>query len=183
MKTIYKISRLVFRFLYSLVFTNFQKKLFNKVGSKVKIEGQSKFDYINISIGNNVYIGPKAMFMSSNANIVIGNNVMFGPNVTIITGDHRYDLIGKNMIDVKENEKTSKNDQDVIIEDDVWIGANVTILKGVIIKKGSIIGACSVVTKSTSEYSINAGNPSKFIKFRFDEKSLNDHLNVMGKKK
>ena len=54
----------------------------------------------------------------------------------------------------------------VIIEDDCWTGINSVITQGVTIKKGSIIGANSVVNKSTEEYSINVGAPSIKIKNR-----------------
>ena len=48
----------------------------------------------------------------------------------------------------------------------MWIGARVTILPGVKIKKGCIIGAGAVVTKSFEEYSVIGGNPAKLIKYR-----------------
>ena len=54
----------------------------------------------------------------------------------------------------------------IIIEDDVWIGAHCIILPGVTIKKGSIIGANSVVKEDTEELSINAGRPAKLISHR-----------------
>ena len=63
----------------------------------------------------------------------------------------------------------------IIIEDDVWIGANVTILKGVTVAKGSVIGAESVVTKSTEPYSINVGNLCKKIKMRFTKEEIIKH--------
>lgn len=70
---------------------------------------------------------------------------MFGPNVTIRGGDHRIDVIGRNMVDIKEYEKLPENDKDVFIDGDVWIGCNVTILKGVHIGRRSVVGAGSVV--------------------------------------
>ena len=51
----------------------------------------------------------------------------------------------------------------VIIEDDCWFGAYVVINKGSFIKKGSVVGALSLITKSTDEYSINVGIPTKKI--------------------
>ena len=53
-----------------------------------------------------------------------------------------------------------------MIEDDVWIGANCTILDGVRIAKGCIIGAGSVVSKSTEPFGIYAGVPARLIKKR-----------------
>lgn len=134
----------------------------------------------NISIGNETYIGPKALFYSTNAQLIIGKKVVFGPSVTIITGDHRTDVIGKYIKDVTQ--KLPENDKDVIIEDDVWIGTNVTILKGVTIGCGSIIAAGAVVTKSFPPYSIVGGCPAKLLKKRFSDKEIIEHENILYSK-
>ena len=49
----------------------------------------------------------------------------------------------------------------VEIEDDVWLGAHVVVLDGVKIGRGSVIGACSLVTKDVPPYSIAYGVPAK----------------------
>jgi acetyltransferase-like isoleucine patch superfamily enzyme len=54
----------------------------------------------------------------------------------------------------------------VTLGDDCLLGVNVVVVKDVNIKRGSVIGANSVVTKDTEEYSVNAGLPSKIIKYR-----------------
>lgn len=54
----------------------------------------------------------------------------------------------------------------IIIEDDVWIGAGVKVLDGVTIAQGCVIGANSVVTKSTEPYGIYVGVPARKIKSR-----------------
>ncbi|MEN9523131.1 MAG: hypothetical protein RL065_1508, partial [Bacteroidota bacterium] len=100
-----------------------------------------------------------------------------GPNVTIMTGDHRIDVIGKYMYDVKE--KLPENDVDVVIENDVWIGANATILKGVTIATGSIIASGAVVTKSFPPYSIIGGIPAKLIKERFTVSEIESHRKLI----
>ena len=69
------------------------------------------------------------------------------------------------------------------IEDDVWIGSHVVILPGVKIREGSIIGAGSIITKSTKPYSISAGNPCKLIKMRFSNENLDLHLEEINKLK
>ena len=99
--------------------------------------------------------------------------MIFGPHPTIITGDHRTDVIGKYIMDSKE--KLPENDAPVIIEDDVWTGANVTILKGVTIGRGSVIAAGAVVTKSFPPYSIIGGVPAKLIKMRFTPEEIEEH--------
>lgn len=127
----------------------------------------------NLSIGNNTSIPKKSIFYCTEAPLSIGNNVIFGPCPTIITGDHRTDVIGKYIID--STEKLPENDIPVIIEDDVWCGCNVTILKGVTIGRGSIIAAGAVVTKSCPPYSVIGGIPAKVLKYRFTVDEILQH--------
>lgn len=75
----------------------------------------------NIYIGNNSQIGPHSLFWTTRAKIIIGNNVLFGPNVTIITGGHRTDIVGKHISEISDDQKLPQNDADVEIEDGVWI--------------------------------------------------------------
>lgn len=100
---------------------------------------------------------------------------MIGPQVSIITGDHKIDTVGKYMVNVSDDEKVPENDLPVVIEDDVWIGANSTILKGVTIGEGSVVAAGSVVTKNVPAYTIVGGVPAKIIKNRFTDDELKKH--------
>jgi galactoside O-acetyltransferase len=49
----------------------------------------------------------------------------------------------------------------VVFEDFVNTGANVTILPGITLAQGSVIGACSLVTKNTEPWTIYAGIPAR----------------------
>ena len=94
------------------------------------------FGLSNLSLGNNVSIPRYAHIFCTDAPLTIGNNVIFGPAPTIVTGDHRIDVIGKPIF--SSYDKLPENDAPVIIQDDVWVGAHVTILKGVTIGRGSV---------------------------------------------
>jgi acetyltransferase-like isoleucine patch superfamily enzyme len=71
-----------------------------------------------------------------------------------------------------------KTKGDVLIGNDVWIGNSALILSGVKIGDGAVIGARSVITKDVAPYSIFAGNPAKFYRFRFDEEKIAELLKI-----
>ena len=98
---------------------------------------------------------------------------MFGPGVKVLGGNHRVSSVGKLMFE--DDDKRFGEDSGITIEDDVWIGANSLILDGVTIRTGSVIGAGSIVTKSTKPYSINFGSPATFYKNRFRSRPSKTH--------
>lgn len=59
----------------------------------------------NITIGDGSSIGRGAVLWTTRAEIIVGKKVMFGPNVTIITGNHRIDMVGKYMADVTDQDQ------------------------------------------------------------------------------
>ena len=179
--------RILSRFIEYLVYkvksliSYSQKTKIKLIGNDVYIGHDCKFTCKNVRIGNKVYIGERASFVSSISKINIGNYVMFGPNVTIRGGNHRIDIIGTYMYEVKNSQKLEINDQDVTIEDDVWIGCNATILKGVTIGRGSVVAAGSIVVKSCPPYSIIGGNPAKVLKMRFTIEEIIKNEELLSK--
>lgn len=157
----------VFEFISDTMISYFYKKSMKSCGKNVKIKPSTSvyFGLENLTIGNDVIIPRYSHIFCTDAPLKIGNKVIFGPSPTIVTGNHRIDVVGKYIFDSEE--KLPENDEEVIIEDDVWVGANVTILKGVIIGRGSVVAAGAVVNKIFPPYSIIGGVPSKVIKFRF----------------
>ncbi len=133
----------------------------------------------NLSVGDGTSIPKGTTIYCTEAPCVIGKKVVFGPKPTIITGDHRIDLVGKYIIDVTVDDKFTDGinpyDAQVTIEDDVWVGANVTILKGVTIGRGSVVAAGAVVTKSCAPYSIIGGVPAKLLRMRFTPEQIEKH--------
>ena len=147
------------RRLFNLLFEDvFKYKGFGACGNNVVIpDGFIIFGKNNLYLMDDVSIGVNNVFMCTRAEIRIGEHVMFGPGVTIVTGDHRVNYIGKYMTELTDNDKEISNDQPVILKGDNWIGANVTILKGVTIGKGAVIAAGAVVTSDVPDYSISGG--------------------------
>ena len=136
----------------------------------------SSFSYSNMSVGNHVSIGYHADFIATRSKIVVGDHVVFGPHVSIRGGDHRFDIPGRYIDTVKDDEKLPVNDADVVFEGDNWIGMNVTILKGVTIGFGSVIAAGAVVTRSIPPCTIAGGIPARVIRDRFTPEEKSIHL-------
>lgn len=152
----------------------FYKKMMRRCGHHVRFSAlTSEFTYRNISIGDEVYIGPRAMFLCTESQIIIGNKVLFGPHVTIIGGDHRVTDVGRFIYDV--HDKHPEDDQDVRIDDDVWIGTNTTLLKGVHVGRGAVVAAGALVVKDVPPYAIVGGVPAKVLKYRFTPDQIRAH--------
>ena len=180
---VYRSEEFVRKVFYKIFRESVIKSSFGSCGKNVHIAEKSDIKGIgNISIGDDVAIGPHALLWTTRANIIIKEKVIIGPRLTIITGNHKIDVIGKYISDVTDDEKDEDDDQDVIIEKDVWIGANVTILKGVTVAEGSVVGAGTVLTKNTDPYGVYVGVPGKRISERFKNKVLEDHIKILQEK-
>ena len=174
-------SSMVPAYLWDMIWAPIYKRAMKSCGRGVYLRPMSSdFKGLeNLSIGDGTSVPKGATFYCTKAPLTIGKKVIFGPKPTIITGDHRIDIQGKNIIDITDDEKLPENDQPVTIEDGCWIGANVTILKGVTIGHGSVVAAGSVVTKSFPPYSIIGGVPAKLIKMRFTEEEIKESDRIL----
>lgn len=124
---------------------------------KIKFVGGSG----DIRIGKRVYLNAFTVLYSGNG-ITIGDYVQIGPGCYLVPVNHAF--MDKGKLIMKQRFAPSKGG--IIIENDVWIGAGVTILDGTHIKKGSVIGANTLVSGVIEEYSINFGNPRECIGYR-----------------
>lgn len=177
---VFKIEEFVRKVFYKVFRESVIKCSLGSCGKNVHIAEKSDIKgNENVYVGNDVAIGPRSLLWTTGAKIFIKDKVIVGPGLSIITGDHKIDIVGKYMADVTVNEKDKEDDQDVIIEKDVWIGSNVTILKGVAIAEGCVIGGGAVVTKSTEPYGIYVGVPAKYCKSRFSEEELKEHKRLL----
>lgn len=122
----------------------------------------------NCEIGDYTYIG-------SNCNLTkatIGRYTSIGNNVTIGPGEHKLDKISTSAFFAQKDNYEELTEKDCIIGNDVWIGVDSIIRRGVKVGDGAIIGANSFVNKDVPDFSIVAGSPAKFIRYRFDESTI-----------
>ena len=118
------------------------------------------------------------------ANVSHGAFCSFASNIRVMLGGHHHiDFIttypfGSINESIFGSNKSPVNRGNVVIGNDVWIGDNVTIMAGVTIGDGAIIGCNTVVTKDVEPYSIVAGNPGRFIRYRFSEEVIDELLDI-----
>jgi len=138
------------------------KRIFKECGVNVNVERMAWFGSgENIIIGDNSGIGVNARILN---NTLIGKNVMMGPNCYILESTHVFADVD---IPMREQGRVHERIQ-VVIEDDVWIGRDVLIIGSKKMRKGTILGVRTLLTKNFPEYSVVGGNPSKLIRSRLD---------------
>lgn len=128
------------------------------VGKYVKINPFVVLWPTSLKIGEKTEINPGTAIYGE---VLIGEHVMIAPNCMISGGNHRFDDVTLPMM------LQGSSNKGICIEGDVWIGANSVILDGVTLRRGTIVAAGSVVSKSTEPFSIVAGIPAIKIKTRY----------------
>jgi len=106
-------------------------------------------------VGNYTWIGEEAFLLNFEL-ISIGDNVCVSQRAFLCGGNHDY----------KDPTFKYKNGP-ITIKDGAWIGAQAFIAPNVIIEKGAVITAGSVVYKTQPSYMICTGNPCRPIKDRY----------------
>lgn len=113
----------------------------------------------DISIGADCSINPLVVIYG-HGGVKIGDFVQIATQVTIIPANH---IFRDPTTPIAKQGLTTRG---ITIEDDVWVGSGARILDGVTVGRGSIIGANSVVTKSTDPTGIYVGCPARFLRWR-----------------
>lgn len=132
------------------------QKLLGNLPEGLTILSPVYFDYgVNTSFGKNVFVNHGCYFMDG-APIIIKDNVFIGPFCGFYTVNHPLEIEPRN----KGLEKALP----IVVEEDCWIGANACLLSGITLKRGCVVAAGSIVTKSFPANSLIAGNPAKLIR-------------------
>ena len=113
----------------------------------------------SIRLGKHCSVNPYAVLYGEGG-LTIGDHVRIAAHSVIVPGNHQFHDLNLPI------SQQGLNTQGITIEDDVWIGAGVKILDGVRVATGCVIGAGSVVTRSTEPYGVYVGAPARRIKTR-----------------
>ena len=160
--------------VYSLMFFKFMRSIYLrflriKIGKISSIiPGFKIYRFSNLKIGSNTVINRNSL-IDNRAEVFIGNNVSIAHNCSIYTGGHE--------INSPYFEFVSKK---VEIHDYAVLFANVIVNPGIVIGKGAVIMAGSVVTKDVEPFTIVGGNPAEVIGKRKEGLCYNLDYNYWG---
>lgn len=123
------------------------------LGVVIKPNVRIKFPW-KLTLGDDCWIGEN-VWIDNLDWVSIGSNSCVSQGVYLCTGSHdwsksTFDLITK----------------PIVIEEQAWVGAFCKVAPGVTVASGSVCAMGSVMTKSTGEWEIWAGSPSRKIKDR-----------------
>ncbi|MBN1339031.1 MAG: CatB-related O-acetyltransferase [Bacteroidales bacterium] len=143
-------------------------------GSHVQAFSIGRFTYINKYCLIDKYTLSIGSFCSIayNAKIGLGSHPVDWVSTHPFAYNKKYGFVTENI------EFEPEKAQRTVICNDVWIGANSIVLAGVKVGDGAIIGANSLVTKDVEPYSIVYGSPAEFRRYRFNEETRKQLLEL-----
>jgi acetyltransferase-like isoleucine patch superfamily enzyme len=139
------------------------------IGAQAYIQG--RFDGRCV-IGNSVWIGPQSYFDARD--LIIEDYVGWGPGAKVLGSEHTGAPVDIPVV------STDLEIRPVRICAWSDIGTNATIMPGVTVGKGAIVGAGSVVTSDVEPYSIVAGVPARFVRWRREAGSSSEPAEFEG---
>lgn len=190
-----KLYNLIVRIVSSLIFSKKGRKKFRN-SFLIEKEEEEKTTYEKnqklYNLGKHTYLGDRTVIWNSEKTSIgkfcsIAIDVAIGafkhPTKTLSMHPFVYTKYHESFSDDirLENPLIHLKDigwQKVVIGNDVWIGAKATIMPGITIGDGAVVGSNAVVTRDVPPYAIVVGVPAKIIKYRFDEETIKDLLEL-----
>lgn len=125
------------------------------IGAGAYLQGRHDGRFV---IGDHVWIGPQAYFDARD--LVLESWVGWGPGARVLGSTHTGVPVDVPIV------QTDLHIRPVHVEAWADIGTNAVLLPGVRVGKGAIVGAGAVVTEDVPPFSIVAGVPARFLRWR-----------------
>ncbi|WP_375436380.1 acyltransferase [uncultured Hymenobacter sp.] len=121
------------------------------IGKGSRISMGCKFNGSGLlSIGENTIVN-ECCRLDNRASIMIGSNVTISAEVKLLTADHDMN-----------HPQCKGRERGIVIEDFVLVGPDAMVLGGAQLRRGSVLGANSLLTKSTEAFGIYGGLPAVY---------------------
>jgi acetyltransferase-like isoleucine patch superfamily enzyme len=142
----------------------------NCKGSLVDLVHQSKHVH-DVFFGRGTYM----LTGTISPHVVVGRYCSISRNVSLGPSNHVMNELSMGWAPRPARTKKDKPKY-TVIGSDVWIGMNAVILQGKTVGHGAAIGANCVITKDVPPYAVVVGNPGRVVRYRFDEKTIEELL-------
>jgi len=145
------------------------KFLFKRIDSMPFIFPNVRFLHMHrISLGKDVLINTNT-YIYGRGGVSIGDKTLISPGCSIVSGDHDI-TAGTYILDNPCHTK------EIFIDRNCWVGANCVIVGGVHLAEGTVVGAGSVVTRSTEPHGVYVGSPARRIRDRAPVQNFHEKL-------
>lgn len=125
-------------------------------------------------LGDHIHIGPYVKVIGgAKAKLTLGNFTNIALGSSIVCGSDEYR--GEGLITapgIPDEYVDVVDRRPIVFRDFANVGAHVVVLPGVELAEGCVIGACSLVTKSTEPWTIYMGIPARPVRDRPREKMI-----------
>lgn len=142
------------------------------VGSHVAIDS-GVYLTTAAQIGSYTHLSPYLTIIGgANSTLVVEDFVTIAAGSRLICGSDRFMGDGFTSVTVPEEFRDTVDFGTIRCARFAGVGTNVVIMPNVTIAEGSVVGACSLVTKDTEPWTVYVGVPARPVKVRPREKML-----------
>ncbi len=143
-----------------------------EVGSHVGID-YGFYCTTGLAVGDYVHIGPYVTVTGGERGLLrMAHFSTLAVGGRVLCGSEEYQGAGLVGTTIPKKYKDTLRIEPIVFERFANVGANVVLFPGVVLAEGTVIGAGSVVTKSTKPWTIYAGYPARAVRARYKEHML-----------
>ena len=176
-------SKMILRLLIDIRKKRLKKRL-GYMAESAYISRNTKIDGAkNVFLYDKAVIRQNAVINAGSAKFIMKKYSSSASGLVVSTGTHlsvvgcwRRDITEARKKEIDPQRTTSK---DVVVEEEVWLATNVVLMPGVVVGRGSNVGAGSVLRRSVPPYSLVIGNPAKVVGFRFTPEQVVEHEKML----
>jgi putative colanic acid biosynthesis acetyltransferase WcaF len=126
-----------------------------RVGRAVVMRHELNVKYPwHLIVGDQCWFG-EDVWIDNLTTVTIGNNVCISQGAYLCTGNHNWNDPAFGLIVAP-----------IVLEDGAWAGARSILTPGVVLGRGAVAGAGSLIVRNIPDFEIHAGNPAAFNKLR-----------------